>query len=138
MVRPANKLKNSICILFFSSLFCQNIYINKIDIEGLLTATDNQIYRNTGLYPSESFEDNNILIKSKTFRVTNGKLVSENSKKSLDYFLLIDDFSYNQNYEKSDIKLYDSAIKKLDSMKINYEIFNDENNWISIIKKYCQ
>ena len=59
MVRPANKLKNSICILFFSSLFCQNIYINKIDIEGLLTATDNQIYRNTGLYPSEPFEDNN-------------------------------------------------------------------------------
>ena len=57
------------------------------------------------------------------------------SKKKCD--LLIDDFSYNQNYEKSDIKLYDSAITKLNSMKINYEIFNDENNWISIIKKYC-
>ena len=57
MEKQVNKLKNSIYILFLSGLFCQSIYVNEIIIEGLLTATDNQIYRNTGLYPSEPFED---------------------------------------------------------------------------------
>ena len=59
MGKPVSKLKNKILLLFFSVLFTQEIYINKIEIEGLNTATDNQIFRNTGLYPSESFIDNN-------------------------------------------------------------------------------
>ena len=52
-------IRSIILLLFFSITLSQNIYINKIDIVGLVTATDTQIYRNTGLYPSEEFEDSN-------------------------------------------------------------------------------
>ena len=59
MVKLASKLINKIFIIFSSFLFSSEIYINKIEIEGLYTATDNQIFRNTGLYPSENFIDEN-------------------------------------------------------------------------------
>ena len=59
MVKPVSKLKSKILFIFISVLFSQEIYLNKIEIEGLYTATDNQIFRNTGLYPSENFIDNN-------------------------------------------------------------------------------
>ena len=52
-------IRTSIMLLFCSMIFTEKIYINQIDIIGLLTATDTQIFRNTGLYPSEPFEDNN-------------------------------------------------------------------------------
>ena len=50
--------------------------------------------------------------------------------------LLIDDMSWGQNYVDSYVNLYDSTIKKLDKKNINYEIFNKENNWLAIVKKY--
>ena len=56
------KLLNKICLilfLIFSLLFSQEIVINKIEIQGLLTATEKQIFRNTGLFPSEEFTDEN-------------------------------------------------------------------------------
>ena len=52
-------MKKVLLILFFVNLYSQDIYINKIDINGLVTATTNQIYRNSGLHPSESFVDLN-------------------------------------------------------------------------------
>ena len=59
MEKLASKLSVSIYLLLISFLFNQEVYLNKIDIVGLITATNNQIYRNTGLYPSEIFTDNN-------------------------------------------------------------------------------
>ena len=53
--------KNNIIslLILFSFLISDDIYLSKIEIEGIVTATKNQIYRNIGLYPSESFDDFN-------------------------------------------------------------------------------
>ena len=56
------KLLNKIYLILFlvsSLLFNQEIVINKIEIQGLLTATEKQIFRNTGLFPSEKFTNEN-------------------------------------------------------------------------------
>ena len=46
-------------MIFFSFLFNQEMIINNITIEGIVTASEKQIYRNSGLYPSEPFTDSN-------------------------------------------------------------------------------
>ena len=53
--------KNNIIstLVLFSFLISDDIYLSKIEIEGIVTATKNQIYRNIGLFPSESFDDFN-------------------------------------------------------------------------------
>ena len=50
--------------------------------------------------------------------------------------LLIDDMSWGQNNGESYVNLYENVIKKLDETNINYEIFNNTNNWQTILKKY--
>lgn len=52
--------------------------------------------------------------------------------------LFIDDMSWGQKDNGSYVNLYDNAIIKLDEININYEIFNEENNWIKIVKKYSR
>ena len=42
-----------------SYVYSQNLYINNIEINGLITVTEKQIHRNSGLYPSEEFIDIN-------------------------------------------------------------------------------
>ena len=51
--------KNKLLIIFISFLFNQEMIINNIFIEGIVTASEKQIYRNSGLYPSEPFTDSN-------------------------------------------------------------------------------
>ncbi len=46
-------------VIFVSFLFNQEMIINNIDIRGLITASEKQIFRNSGLRPSEPFMDNN-------------------------------------------------------------------------------
>jgi len=48
-----------ILLVFISFMISQNLYINNIEIDGLITVTEKQIYRNSGLYPSEEFIDLN-------------------------------------------------------------------------------
>tara|TARA_B100001250_G_scaffold356484_1_gene331604 strand:+ start:5370 stop:5996 length:627 start_codon:yes stop_codon:yes gene_type:complete len=50
--------------------------------------------------------------------------------------LFIDDMSWGQNYVGSYVNLYENTIIELDKMNIKYEIFNKENNWFNIVKKY--
>jgi len=113
MEKLVNKLKSRIFLLFFSVLFNQEIYLNKIDIEGLFTATDNQIFRNTGLYPSENFIDNNF----------NGEYdIGEN----------FDDENFNNKFDKGtiisnenmqiDFERFSSAIKSLLRLKVFSDI----------------
>ena len=113
MGKPVSKLKNKILLLFFSVLFTQEIYINKIEIEGLNTATDNQIFRNTGLYPSESFIDNNF----------NGVYDSDED---------FNDNNFNNKFDKGtiisnenmqvDFERFSSAIKSLWRLKVFSDI----------------
>ena len=50
--------------------------------------------------------------------------------------LYIDDMSWGQNHGGSYKNLYDDFIVELDKININYEIFNNDNNWLRILKKY--
>ena len=52
-------MKNFLFLILLSFFYSQNLYINNIDINGLITATESQIYRNSGLRPSEPFIDSN-------------------------------------------------------------------------------
>ena len=109
MGRQVSKLVYKIFILSFSILFSGEIYINKIEIEGLYTATDNQIFRNTGLYPSEKFIDNNY----------NGeydfgeKFTDGNFNNEFDKGTIIS----NQNMQV-DFERFSSAIKSLWRLKV--------------------
>ena len=49
-----------ILVSFVSFLLSQEVVINKIEITGLNTATKEQIFRNSGLFPSEEFKDLNL------------------------------------------------------------------------------
>ena len=85
------------------------IYINKITIDGLLTATDNQIFRNTGLYPSEKFTD------------SNGNGFYDDSED-------FDDENFNKNFDKGtqisnehmqiDFERFTTAIKSLWRLRV--------------------
>jgi len=44
--------------------------------------------------------------------------------------------SWGQNHGGSYKNLYDDFIVELDKININYEIFNNDNNWLRILKKY--
>ena len=109
MVKQVSKLKSKILFIFISVLFSQEIYLNKIEIEGLYTATDNQIFRNTGLYPSENFIDNNY----------NGQYDSGED---------FDDNNFNNKFDKGtiisnenmqvDFERFSSAIKSLWRLKV--------------------
>tara|TARA_Y100001970_G_C14176213_1_gene827128 strand:+ start:140 stop:766 length:627 start_codon:yes stop_codon:yes gene_type:complete len=50
--------------------------------------------------------------------------------------LYIDDMSWGQNHVGPYKNLYDDFILELDRININYEIFNNDNNWLQILKKY--
>ena len=65
------------------------------------------------IFGNIAFVDNNFLIKSKVCCVANGKLVSENSIKSSDYFSLIDDFSLQF---KKDIEIPSSHIEEIENI----------------------
>jgi outer membrane protein insertion porin family len=104
MGRLASKLSVSIYLLLISFLFNQEIYLNKIDIVGLITATDNQIYRNTGLYPSEIFTDDNYngqYDKDENF-------IDENYNNSYDIGSIISDDNMQVDFER-----FSLAIKSL-------------------------
>ena len=113
MERPVSKLVKIVFVLFFSILFSSEIYINKIELEGLYTATDNQIFRNTGLYPSEKFIDNNF----------NGEydlgedFSDENFNNKFDKGTIIS----NQNMQV-DFERFSSAIKSLWRLKVFSDI----------------
>ena len=104
MVKLANKSLISIYLLFFSFLFNQEIYLNKIDIVGLITATDNQIFRNTGLYPSEIFTDENY---NGQYDNTE-KFVDENYNDIFDLGTIISNEGMQVDFER-----FSSAIKSL-------------------------
>ena len=65
------------------------------------------------MFGNIAFEDSNFLIESKIFNVINGKLVSENSKNSPDYFSLIDHFSLQF---KKDIDIPLSHIEEIENI----------------------
>ena len=104
MEKLASKLSVSIYLLLISFLFNQEVYLNKIDIVGLITATNNQIYRNTGLYPSEIFTDGNY----------NGQydidenFIDENYNNNYDIGSIISDDNMQVDFER-----FSSAIKSL-------------------------
>jgi outer membrane protein insertion porin family len=104
MVKLANKSLISIYLLFFSFLFNQEIYLNKIDIVGLITATDNQIFRNTGLYPSEIFTDENY----NGLYDNTEKFVDENYNGIFDLGTIISNEGMQVDFER-----FSSAIKSL-------------------------
>ena len=54
------KIKFYLFFIFSSFVFTDDIIINNIKITGLITASEEQIFRNTGLYPSEEFIDTNM------------------------------------------------------------------------------
>ena len=59
MVKLIN-IKFVISLFLFSLLFSQEMIINSIEITGLITASEKQIFRNTGLYACEKFIDDNL------------------------------------------------------------------------------
>ena len=101
---------NRIFILFFLSfLMSDDIYLSKIEIEGIVTATKNQIYRNIGLYPSESFDDIN---KNGIYDIDE-KYVDENFNNNFDKGSLIS----NKN-SQIDFERFSLAIKSLLRLKV--------------------
>ena len=56
-----NKLRFKILLYFFlvTFIFTQDMVINKISVIGLKTVTEKQIYRSSGLFPSEEYIDDN-------------------------------------------------------------------------------
>ena len=46
-------------LIIISILFTQETIVNKIELQGLITTTSEEIYRHSGLHPSETFDDNN-------------------------------------------------------------------------------
>ena len=104
MEKQVIRYRKNILLIFFSFLFTQNIYINKIDIVGLVTATDTQIFRNTGLYPSESFEDNNYNGKYDS----NEQFIDSNYNGVYDIGTVITDENMQLNFER-----FSSAINSL-------------------------
>tara|TARA_Y100001980_G_C14553810_1_gene339560 strand:+ start:3516 stop:4142 length:627 start_codon:yes stop_codon:yes gene_type:complete len=56
--------------------------------------------------------------------------------KDVECHLFVDDMSWGQNLDSSYINLYTEEINELKRMNINYEIYNENNNWNTIVKKY--
>ena len=52
-------MKNFFFILLTSYLFSQEAIINNIDLIGLISTTSEEIFRHSGLHPSEKFDDSN-------------------------------------------------------------------------------
>ena len=52
-------MKKLLFLILLSFFYSQNLFINNIEINGIVTATESQIYRNSGLRPSEPFIDLN-------------------------------------------------------------------------------
>jgi len=113
MVGQVIRYRKSIYWIFFSVIFSQNIYINKIDIVGLVTATDNQIFRNTGLYPSESYEDTNLNGKFDE----NENYIDQNYNGQFDIGTIITDDMMQLNFER-----FSSAINSLWRLKVFSDI----------------
>ena len=61
LVRLVSKLMNRKLIFLYicTIIYSQDIYINDIEINGLKTITQDQIFRISGLFPCESFSDEN-------------------------------------------------------------------------------
>ena len=113
MVGQVIRYRKSIYWIFFSVIFSQNIYINKIDIVGLVTATDNQIFRNTGLYPSESYEDTNLNGEFDE----NENYIDQNYNGQFDIGTIITDDMMQLNFER-----FSSAINSLWRLKVFSDI----------------
>ena len=113
MGRQVIRFRKSILLLLLSVLFGENIYINKIDIVGLVTATDSQIFRNTGLYPSEPFKDKNY----------NGQydvgeeFIDNNFNREFDIGTIITDENMQINFER-----FSSAINSLWRLRVFSDI----------------
>ena len=102
--------KNIICIfIFFSFLISEDIYLSKIEVEGIVTATKNQIYRNIGLYPSETFVD----INNNGIYDIDEKYIDENFNNKFDKGSLIS----NEN-SQIDFERFSLAIKSLLRLKV--------------------
>ena len=99
-----------IICFYFSILISNDIYISKIEVEGLkITATENQIFRNIGLYPSETFVD------------TNNNGVFDNSENYIDenYNNKFDFGSSISNIENQiDFERFSLAVKSLLRLKV--------------------
>ena len=102
--------KNIISIfIFFSFLISEDIYLSKIEVEGIVTATKNQIYRNIGLYPSETFVD----INNNGIYDIDEKYIDENFNNKFDKGSLIS----NEN-SQIDFERFSLAIKSLLRLKV--------------------
>lgn len=107
MVNWINKI--IIICFYFSILISDDIYISKIEVEGLVTATKNQIFRNIGLYPSEVFSDKNdngIFDDSENY-------IDENYNNKFDF-----GSSISNNENQIDFERFSLAIKSLLRLKV--------------------
>ena len=104
------KNNNKIFIFIFSSFLISNdIYISKIEVEGIVTATKNQIFRNIGLFPSEPFDDSN---NNGIFDIDE-QYIDENYNNKFDNGSLIS----NKN-SQIDFERFSLAIKSLLRLKV--------------------
>ena len=111
-----------IICFYFSILISDDIYISKIEVEGLVTATKNQIFRNIGLYPSETFSDRNqngIFDNSENY-------IDENYNNEFDFGSLI---SNNEN--QIDFERFSMAIKSL----LRLKVFSDVQIFVTSYNK---
>ena len=114
-----NWISKIIIICFYSSiLISDDIYISKIEVEGLITATKNQIFRNIGLYPSETFSDTN----NNGIFDNNENYIDENYNNKFDFGSLI---SNNEN--QIDFERFSLAVKSL----LRLKVFSDVQIFVS-------
>ena len=112
---------------FTSLVITQEVTINKIEFSGLNTATKEQIFRNSGLFPSEEFKDLN---SNNKFDIN--EPYTDNNNNSI--------YDYGTKIEKGDE--FNQAISNLWRLNVfsDIDIFvtNSYDNFLDIYQEFTK